>query len=70
MKQLEHWKGETINGYRFVVAAKDRDIQSLRRKNPGAMVCSLAESRRIKHLGRQDAELALVAREIFNGEIE
>jgi len=66
----EHAKGQTINGHAYVVAYHHSHVQLLQRHYQDAEVFSPSDMAALKGMGQEEAEKMLLARKVFDGDID
>ncbi|MCK4620702.1 MAG: hypothetical protein KAT62_00665 [Desulfuromonadales bacterium] len=66
----QHVKGTTLNGHGYVVAYHHQHIELLQRSYPEHVVFSPAEMAALKGMGKEEAELMLLAKKTYDGVIE
>ena len=64
-----HAKGETINGHGYIVAKQAEDVRELQQIYPDHVVFAPAEIALLQGMSKQQAELVLLAKQTFNGQI-
>ena len=64
-----HNEGRTLNGYRYVIAHRSIDMPVLKLHYSNAIVFSPKEMSHLKGLSREESEIVLVAKMIFEGDV-
>jgi len=69
-KLPQHAKGETINGHGYAIAYRVEDVRALQRHYPDRVVFAPDEMAALKGMNKEEAELMLLAKKVYCGEIE